>query len=161
MAEKLTFTSVQLLSFSRGAKGGSATFSSSLNSTIQKKLSWTDIPECIVGGKLEGDLAATVITLTPKEPELRKHEFSLDCQRISGFQSVRLELEASKGKGHRTEIRFTVTFADPVGCRKLEAYMLTCGKSTMAVSYEKAAVQEEIPEVVATDEQRQAAMEIN
>ena len=158
--EKLTFTTVELVSFGRSRKGGKAIFASSLNANVQKKMGWAEIPESITASNLEGDLAATVITLEPKEPELKKHAFSLDVQRVHRFQSVRLELEGTKNKGHRTEIRFLVEFSDPTGCKKLEAYMQTANKSSMQVSYEKQVVQEEIPEVMATDEQRQAAMEL-
>lgn len=155
---KLSFTSVQLLGFSRDSNGGRANFSSAMSNPIMKALSWIEMPNCLIGGKLEGELAATVIELEPKEKELAKHRTSLDVQRIGKFNTVRLELESSRGKGHRTELRFTVSFPDPEGCAKLERYFLTCGKSTLTVSYEKAAQQEEIP--LATDEQKQAVMEM-
>lgn len=163
MAEKITFTGVQLLGFGRDSKGGKATFSAGLNGVVQRAMSWGEIPEFLTGGDLEGELSATVITLVPKEAELKRHETSIDVSKVSKFSSVRLELEGKKGKGHRTELRFTVTFSDQKGARKLEEYMQTCGKSSLIVSYEKQAVQADLPgtEVHATDEQRQAAMDIN
>lgn len=162
MAEKLTFTNVQLLGFSRSPKSGKAKFSSSLTSGVIKKLEWGEIQEFVTGANLDGELAATSIELLPKESELQRHQIQLDTSRVYKFQSVRLELDNSKGKGHKTELRFTVAFADPKGARKLEEYSQTCGKSSLIVSYEKQAVQESlIPDVQASDEQRQAAMEIN
>ncbi len=62
---KLSFTSCQLLKISRDSGGGRATFSSSLSSGIMKALNWVEMPECLTGGKLEGELAAMQIELTP------------------------------------------------------------------------------------------------
>lgn len=151
-----------MLSFTRKASGGKATFSSSLNSAVINKMGWAEVPEAITGASLEGDLAASSLVLTPKDKELARHETQIEISRIAKFETVRLELEGKSGKGHRTELRFTAYFADPVACKKLEAYLLTCGKSTVTVSYTKQAEQDSLPgvEVTATDQQRQAALEI-
>ncbi len=139
MSEKLTFTGVELLGFSRDSEGGKAKFSSSLTSAIIKKMGWGEIPEFLTGGSLEGELAALSVELIPKEQELQRHHIQLETRQVSKFLTVRLELEGKSGKGHRTELRFTVLFQDTKGARKLEEYMLTCKKSTMVVNYEKCA----------------------
>lgn len=163
MASKISFTGAQLLSFGRDGKGGKAHFSSSLTSSVIKAMEWGEIPEFVTGTSLEGELAATELTIEPKDAELKKHAIALELRQVSKFQTVRLELEGKNGKGFRTELRFTASFGDLKGCRKLEEYMVTVGgKSTVMVSYEKQAVQESlIPDVEASDEERQAAMEIS
>lgn len=143
--DKLTFTSAQLLGFSRDASGGTATFSSTLNTNVEKAMGWTDIPSCATGATLEGELAASIIQLIPNDSELRRHEIQLDVARVNKFKVVRLELEGTRQVGHRQELRFTVQFSDVKGARKLEEYILTCGKSKVVVSYTKQAVQEDLP----------------
>jgi hypothetical protein len=160
MAEKVTFTSVQLLGFQRNADGGTANFSSSLTENVMRTLGWSAVPECMVKASPEGELDATVIDLKPNDKALSRHAITLDVKSINRFNVVRLELEQSRGKGHRMELRFTVHFTDVAGARKLEEYIQTCGKSSLAVSYTKRAVQEDLPGVEATEEQRQAALEI-
>lgn len=157
MAETITFTNAQLLSFSRKPEGGTARFSASLTDKVSSAMGWADIPECLTGAKLDGELTASTATLAPNEKELRKHQTELEISRVGHFETIRLELERSKGKGHRTELRFSVIFSDANGARKLEQYITSCGKSRVTVSYTKAAEQEELP--MATEEQRQAVLE--
>lgn len=155
LSEKITFSGVQLLGFSRDSHGGKATFSSTFGSSVMSKMGWIEIPECLTGGSLEGELAATSLELVPKEAELKRHQMQLDITRVSKFLTVRLELEGKQGKGHRTELRFTAYFADPKGARKLEEYMLTCSKSSLVVSYEKQAQQADLPGVEVRDDGQQ------
>ena len=145
MAEKLQFSSVELDKFSRSKDGTAAKFRASLNAAVIGKMGWTEIPECLTGADLEGDIVAISLELIPDEKLLTKHACQLDLAQINAFKTVRLELEGKKGKGHRTELRFTVTSQDPQAARKLELYMLTCGKSKLLVSYEKQAQQEPLP----------------
>ncbi len=144
MPDKVTFLSTQLLSFKRQPESGSAQFSCSLSRPMCNAMGWEiDIPEFIAGGKLDGDLAAHTLYLTPKDRTLaQQHAVELEISRVHKFRSIRLELENSRGVGYRTEIRFQVNFADVKGARKLEEYILTCGKSTATVTYTRQAVQE-------------------
>lgn len=155
MSEKLTFTGVELLGFSRDSEGGKAKFSSSLTSSVIKKMGWGEIPEFVTGTSLEGELAAGSVELVPKEQELQRHQIQLDTRQVSKFNTVRLELEGKQCKGHRTELRFIVLFQDTKGARKLEEYMLTCKKSTLVVSYEKQAQQADLPGVELKDDGQQ------
>ena len=146
MAEKLTFTSVQLDKFGRNDKGVHADFSASLNSAVIQKMGWTEIPECLTGADLEGEITAISLELIPSDKELRKHAIELDLSKLHSFQTVRRELEGKKGKGYRTELRFKLSSQDVNGCRKLESYYLTANqKAQLTVAYEKAAVQEQLP----------------
>ena len=143
--EKLTFTSVELDKFNRSKEGVTASFRASLNSQVMGKMGWSEIPECLTGASLEGELTAISLELIPADKALEKHAISLDLAKISDFAIVRLELEGKQGKGHRTELRFKVRSQDPQGARKLELYMLVAGKSRMPVSFEHQAKQEPLP----------------
>lgn len=157
MADKITFTEAVLRHFGRSSNIGSATFSASLTDKVLKALEIGDIPEFLSGATLDKDLHATTFELTPSERELAKHGFELEISRANKFSVVRLELDGKRGKGHRQELRFTVTFADKNGCRKLEQYMTIIGegKGRLSISYTK---QEVLPEVEATEDQRQAVL---
>lgn len=164
MAEKITFSGARLLQFSRsGKKGGTARFRGIVNAHVLGKMDWPEPDERVSSSRPEGDLQARIIEVIPKDKELRKFEFTLDCQRVHGFEIVRRELEGKKGKGFRHELQFDVTFGDQLGCAKLEHFMLNAGlaKCGVIVSYEPKAQQEEIdldgPR--ATEEQRQAVLE--
>lgn len=146
MAASIAFTNVQLLSFSRKSTGGTASFSASLTAPVIKAMQWAELPECQTGAGLDGDLAAHQVELTPKEPELQKHAMTLDCKRIHKFTVTRLEIEGKKGKGHRFELRFEVSWPDPNGAQKLEQFIISCGKSILKVHYTKQAVQETLPD---------------
>jgi hypothetical protein len=108
-------------------------------------MGWEEMPECVNGGKLTGDLAARNISLTPVDEALAKHAFDLETQRVHKFTVVRLELDGQKGKGTRLEVRFKVDFSDLIGCRKLEEYLMVAHKSSVKIEYAPAAVQEEMP----------------
>ena len=144
MAEQLTFTSVELDKLGRNNKGAWGTFSASLNQSVIKKMGWADIPECFTGSDLEGEIAAISLELTPDDSGRKSIE--LEQALIVEFKTVRRELEGKQGKGHRTELRFRVVCQDMKGAGKLEAYkMSNLGKSKLRVSYEKAAVQADLP----------------
>lgn len=145
-SEKLTFTSVKLISMKRDNKGAVAKFSSTLNERILTKMGWTEAPECYTGGDLEGEIQATVLELEPSEANLARHAFTLDGIRIHSFNTVRRELEKTRGKGHRTELHFKVTAGDMKALEKLERYWNSgTEKGKIIVSYEKPAEQADLP----------------
>lgn len=152
MPQKLTFTSVDLDKFSRNKEGCTANFRATLNSDVMAAMGWVDIPECLTGADLEGEIPAISLELIPEAKAMRKHATQLDLARMKSFQTVRLELPESRGKGHRTELRFKVESADPQAARKLELYLLVPNKSQIVVSYEPPAKQEELPGTRATDD---------
>ena len=162
MSQKITFTSVVLESFSRKHDIGVAQFVSSWNANVAKALGWSDLPESVSGADLDGDLAASSLELKPMDAEAVKHKITIDIVRVHKFEAVRLELKGKKGKGHRVELRFKVSFVKAGVCEMLEAYMLTigAGKSTGTVSYVKQAelvFENQIP----TDEMREAVAAAN
>lgn len=123
-------------------------FSSSLTKSVASSMGWTDLPECLTGGSLEGELGATIIELAPKDKELEKHALNVAVSKAFKFELVRLEIEGTKnGKGHRQELRFSVSLNDAKACRVLEQYMLTIGdgKGSLTVHYEPQPVQAPLP----------------
>ena len=106
-------------------------------------MGWNGFPAGATSVKLEGELHATSMTLTPKEGPLSKWTTTFDISKVSDFQAFRLESEGTRGKGHRIELRFGVSFADREGCRYLEEYMTNAGeaKASLDVSYTKQAEQ--------------------
>jgi threonyl-tRNA synthetase len=98
--------------------------------------------------------------LLPKEEALKRHAIALDTNKVAKFELVRREIEGKKGKGHRQELQFTVWFQDIKGARKLEEYLLTCGKSTLSISYTKQPQQADLPGVEANpNEQGELAVQ--
>ena len=153
MPEKLTFTSVELDKFTRSTDGLVANFRASLTAPVMAKMGWTEIPECLTGASLDGEVTAISLELVPADKPMEKHAMSLDLAKINSFATVRLELEGKKGKGFRTELRFKVHSQDAQGARKLEIYMLVAGKSKMIISYEKQAQQDVLPGADAGEDQ--------
>lgn len=142
---KVNFTSAVLVDFGRNDKGGHANFVCPLTKTVIRAMCWEEMPECVSGGNLTGDLAARNVSITPVEQANARHAIDLETQRVHKFKVVRLELEGQKGKGSRLEVRFRVDFSDIEGCRKLEEYKMVANKSSLRIEYTPAAVQEEMP----------------
>jgi len=157
MAERINLTTVQLEAFGRTRKGGWAKFSSGINSKIVDAMEWAEVPECTTSAKMAGELDASVVSLMPKDEALKRHAFDLDSNRVDSFEIVRRELEGKKQKGFRQELHFKVRFNDPTGCKKLEAYFLTVGKSSLQISYTRQPKQEDLPgaELKADDRQQE------
>ena len=143
--EKLTFTTVELIKFTRDKKTTKATFSAGFGRDVIAKMGWSDIPECLTGGNLEGELTVYALELVPSDAGAKRHAIELQPAEIHSFSTVRLELEGKRGKGHRTELRYIVSSADPEAASKLERYMISCGKSSMRVSYEPVTKQSDLP----------------
>ena len=141
MSDTLEFPSVTLKSFSRDKSSGEAVFMSTFPESVGKAMSWNGMPKSVTSAKLEGQLAATHVTLKPKDDELKKWKIDFDAQNVRDFQVFRLELEGHKGKGHRIRLRFKVDFAAKDACAQLEQYITTVGeaKSVLTVSYVKQA----------------------
>ena len=145
MADRLQFPTAELLKFSKKKEGGTAQFSSSITKAVMQTMEWTEIPECATGCTLDGELAASVLQLVPKDEALRRNACDLDINKVDSFATVRRELEGKQGKGHRTELRFTVHFQDIKGARKLEEFLMTAGKCSVTISYQKQAKQADLP----------------
>lgn len=166
MPKKITFSGCRLIGFSRNAKkGGMARFRSLVNGHVCEQMEWPAPDERLTSADPDGTLDGRIAELVPKDKELRQWSLTLDIQKVHSFHIIRCEAEGKKAKGYRHELQFDVAFGDPLGCAKLETFILTAGdcKCGLVISYDPAVVQEEMPlaEVQATEEQRQAAMEVN
>lgn len=134
---QLTFSGTVLEKLERTAKGGKLHFKAELTATVAKAMKWGDLPEGCTGGKMEGSIDAGSISLTPKQRDLFKSaELEVEVQSVTKFEIVRLELENSKGKGFRYEIRFIAKFVADSVAAKAEVWLMTVGegKSSMRVS---------------------------
>jgi hypothetical protein len=161
MSQKIEFTTATLKSFGRSAKGGNARFEFPLNQKGSAAMGWGEMQDWQHGADLDGDLAAMSVGITPKDPELRSKAISLDTQRVHNFKATRKELEGKRDKGTRWMIQCDVLFTDPTGCQKLEAYIQSCDKSTLRISYNPLPVQVPLePELMQTEERRQAVLEV-
>jgi hypothetical protein len=161
VSDTLQFPTVVLKSFSRNKNGGHAVFSSTFPKSIGDHMGWNGFPAGATSVKLEGELAAKHMKLTPKDGPLAKWTTKFEINRVSDFQAFRLESEGTRGKGHRIELRFAVSFADTEGCRYLEEYMTNAGeaKASLDVSYTKQAEQSSMldGDTPTLDEQRRFA----
>lgn len=128
MPEIIAFTKAVLLEFSRNQKGGTAKFRAALSADVRKRLKWTELQPFESGVKLEGELHAQRINLQPEEGPLAKFQIEIDVKNVYGFNAVKLELEGSRGKGFRHELRFSIDFADQKGCHFLEEYITSVGE---------------------------------
>ena len=145
MPQSVTFAGATLVDFGRNLKGCSAKIEFPLSSRVMKSLGWADLRDFETKASLEGDLAATVAEFVPSDEGMKRRAIQIDVQRVSGFVATKQEVEGSRGKGKRWLVQCTITIRDEAGCQKLEGYMLSVPKGDVKVSYEKQAVQEEIP----------------
>lgn len=161
MSLKLTFSKVAILSFSRKPESGTIKISCSPSSTIAKALGWgttdektgkftaDDFPNWQKSGTPTGSLAATLVEMAPSDTTRSKFAFDLDVSRVGNFSFSRTEIKKGKGArksvAYKTTLEFDVVFTDPIGAQKLEAYMTSVAESTMKVTYEPEAVQDELP----------------
>jgi hypothetical protein len=167
MSQKVTFSKVTLLSFSRKVEHGTAKFSAMPSKAVSKSMGWGDFPEWQKSGQPEGMLAASLAELMPSDSALAKHSIELAVSSVRDFELVRLQ--SNKGKSSKkvratkTELHFSMDFSDPTGARKLEEYMQVAGESTLRVTYEKQAELDLTPEgdleqlVIDTAAKRRAA----
>jgi hypothetical protein len=146
LSDKITFTGVVLKSFSRNHKGGTARFSSNFTQTVANKMGWAGLASGQTSCRLEGDLAASNVSLQPTAGELSNWTIEFTASVATGFEALRYELEGKKGKGFRYELHFAVEFKDMTACRFLEEFITHVGehKSTLSVSYTQAAEQTDL-----------------
>lgn len=162
--EQITFTGATLEAFSRNRKsGGHAKFTAPLTKPVMTALGLDNIPDWSTSLDAgEVDLSATQMVMRAKEGDLANYETTVGVSEVSRFEVTRLETKGKRGKGSRLELSFVVKFADATGCAFLEEHMLSAGPCNLSIAYERKAKQLEIPDDVhASDEQRQAGLEIH
>jgi len=152
MPQSVTFTQATLKEFGRDSGGAWARFEFPLTKSVISALNWGELADYETKTSLEGDLAATVISLTPDAPELAKQATDIDAQRVYHFVATKQEIEGSRGKGKRWLIQCDVSIRDVAGCQKLEGYMASVPKGKVRVSYERAPEQQQVPGTEDADE---------
>jgi hypothetical protein len=108
-------------------------------------MGWGDLQEFEESANLTGDLAATVISLTPKDAALKRQAVDLEVQRVFKFVATRVEVEGKRDKGTHWMVQCDAIVRDAVSLQKLNSYMTAVPKSDMRVSYEKQPEQQDIP----------------
>ena len=149
MSLKLTFSKVAILSFSRKPESGTVKISCAPSKPVIKRMGWADFPEAFKSGQPEGKLAATICEFTPSDSTQSKFAFELITLAVRDFEFVRIQIKkgksANKAPSYRTELHCSVDFNDQTGAFKLEKYMSTVAESSMTVTYDPEAVQEDLP----------------
>ncbi len=136
------FTNVRLVNFTRDSGGGKANFKASLTKDVMKALQWPEGVGDVAKTSPGGELHCSVIELIPKD---QGKAITLDSTKISNFTTLQKETEGTRQKSKSTELHFTVFWNDTTGAKKLEAYILTTGKSDLKTSYTLPPVQQDLP----------------
>lgn len=162
MSDQIAFTGVVLKSFSRNANGGKANFSANFSPKVGKAMGWAGFPDGATSISLEGTLAASSAELQPADGALAKWIIGIQASGVKSFEAIRYEMEGKRGKGYRYELHFVMEFKDMTACARLEEFITNVGdhKSTLVVSYTKAAEQLPLEDELG-DDRRQATMAEN
>lgn len=150
MSLKLTFSKVAILSFSRKSESGTVKVSCAPSKPVLKRMNWEDFPTWQKSGQPEGKLAASVVEFTPSDSTQSKFAFELaGAGAVRDFEFVRTQIKkgksANKSVAYKTELHCSVDFTDAQGARKIEQYMTSVRESSMQVTYEPEAQQEDLP----------------
>ena len=145
MPQNVKFTSVEVHHFKRSQSKMMARFEFPLTASSSKSMGWGELQDFEDGSDLRGDLAATVVTLTPNDPSMKRHAIDLEVQRVHKFKATRQQIEGKKDKGTRWLLQCDVVIRDAASIQKLNGYMDAVPKSEMRVSYEKQPEQADIP----------------
>lgn len=157
---QITFTGAVMHGFSRDKNSCVMTFSANMTAAVAKAMEWGDVPDAALGTKMEGRLAGGSFILTPAEGKQQRlagteaQEMQAESSSCGSFQIVRRELEASRGNGHRRELRFKIESGDLDAAMKAEAWITSIGdtKASLKLSFSAKATAEEPEEESEGDE---------
>lgn len=169
MAKKVTAVNAIMKGIGRkDAKEAYAKFKFQLTKKIAEAFEWPDVAESVgewspVDGANE--FRCYFIELTPNSDELAQHAMKIEAATIGDFQIQRKAKKEGKNSRKadktRVDVLCTVKFTIETALATLESFKVRANKnSQMLISYDPAPVQEELDETRATDEQRQAVLEI-
>lgn len=150
MSEQFTATNALLVKTSRDKNGGSAKVKFLLTPETMTAFAWPEMPTGTAEWIPDVDeLQATVVELTPNNPEMKSRAVRIDARSIGDFMVQRKKKKTGKNsvKGDKTitEVVCTIRFTDPIGCAKLEQYIQSAARSEMLICYSPAPSQEELP----------------
>ena len=149
-ANKFIAQNALLVSATRDKKGGKAKVKFQLTDKVTEALGWPTMPEGTAEWCPDVDeLVATLVEFTPNNGELRHNATSIDASSIGEFIVVRKKKKIGKNavKAEKiiTEVICLIKFADPLGCAKLEQYLLGAKRSEMLVCYTPQPTQKDLP----------------
>jgi hypothetical protein len=98
---------------------------------IREAMGWGDPPEGYTSGKLDGELNATRMLLTPNQKELRQHELPLDLVKVDDFQYF--SVKDSDNGSISEELRFVCHSATEGASGLVENYMRRIGTSDKSI----------------------------
>lgn len=141
----VNFSSAVLISSSRTKTTTTLLFSAELTKSVAKAMEWgeQELPDKASGIKMDGKLAGGTFSLAPRQGAqgvldgIAPAELECGLGSCGHFQIVRREIEQSRGKGFRRELRFKVTSSDVDASAKAEAWLTTIGetKGTLKLNY--------------------------
>lgn len=116
-------------------------FTAAFSNPVREAMEWADLPDGFSSAKLDGDLTASHLILTPDDKALKQHEIQLDIQSASNFEVHRVK---SGEDSTETELRFQVVTSQDGAEAIAGAYLRAIGKSgaSLRINYEQ---QEALP----------------
>jgi hypothetical protein len=137
VAKKISFIGLEIEQFTRKKEGTEISCACELTKAVLDKMEWNEAPECYKGGSLDGECTASVASFEPSEGTASRPGIDLDAVQLHSFKTVRLENKGTRGKGHRTELRFKITCGDLAAAQKIEGYFMLPGTSKLSITFEK------------------------
>lgn len=120
-------------------------FTADFSEPVREAMEWGEPPSSIQSAKLDGNVTATHLILTPNGRELKQHELQLDVTEVADFQYFRVK-DGESNSTH-AELRFIVrTPVDGAGAL-IEQYIRHIGKgpAQLRINYEEQAVMDLAP----------------
>jgi hypothetical protein len=147
--ERLIFRGARVRYFDgRDSKAGFFTriyMTADFSDVVREAMGWGPPAEGFSQGKLDGELNATNMVLTPNQKPLRQHELQLAVVKVDDFQFFRVK--NSDDETTSEEVRFVLHSAVDGAAGLLENYMRRIGTSDDSVGQLRIAyeVQDELP----------------
>ena len=135
----INFVGVTLRQVSRETGSGKLYFTAELTPAISRAFEWDAISDKATSSDMDGEISGGTLTLSPKELGMKLAAFTCEFGTLNKLEIVRLEIEKTRGKGHRSEVRFVVKFSGADTAAKAERWLTKIGeaKGTLEVSYAK------------------------
>jgi hypothetical protein len=111
-------------------------FTASFSKPVREAMEWGEPPAGFASAKLNGDITASHMILTPDGKELGQHELQMDISGASSFEVHRVKVGEDS---YENELRFQVVTSASGAAARLEAYLEVIGKGTaqLRVNYEQ------------------------
>jgi hypothetical protein len=144
MADSITFRGAHIRYYDGRLEEGGAFvrihMTTDFSQPVMEEMDWEDPGSSVMSAKLEGQLLATHLVLTPGDAKLRKEEVQFDISEVLDFNVASVKEGDSRGR----ELRFIVRSSAAGVAAIVEQYVRRVGdhQGALKVSYTK---QEELP----------------